>query len=245
MSESSESTVVDPIFDSEPEKVQDSQPPSFLDEAAPVTSAKPRLFNRQKSIHQILGGGKHADVLLWRHKFMSAGIVFGSTIVWLLFEKSGYNLLTIVGNTMLILLVALFIWSNAAAFLNRSPPPLPELELSEEMVTSFASALREQINRSLAVAHDIALGKDFKRFLKVVVVLWGLSLVGGWFHFLTLIYILIVVAHTCPAVYERYEDHFDNYAKKALDGANKQYRKIDASVFAKFSRSPMKDKKAQ
>ena len=49
----------------------------------------------------------------------------------------------------------------------RPPPPLPELELSEEIVNSAAASMRVRINYSLAVAHDIALGKDFKLFAKV------------------------------------------------------------------------------
>ena len=35
------------------------------------------------------------------------------------------------------------------------------------MVVNFASSLRLEINKALAVAHDIALGKDLKVFLKV------------------------------------------------------------------------------
>jgi hypothetical protein len=50
----------------------------------------------------------------------------------------------------------------------RSPPPLPDLHISEEMAKSLASALRIEINKILAAAHEIALGKDFKQFVKVV-----------------------------------------------------------------------------
>ena len=34
-------------------------------------------------------------------------------------------------------------------------------------MVNFASSLRLEINKALAVAHDIALGKDLKVFLKV------------------------------------------------------------------------------
>ena len=52
--------------------------------------------------------------------------------------------------------------------IDRSPPPLPNLEISEKVANSLALALREEINKALAIAHDIALGKDLKKFLKVV-----------------------------------------------------------------------------
>lgn len=242
-----DSSIIDPTTDlvSETKPVHDLPASTHNDEVPPPPVVKPRLFNRQRSIHQILGGGKHADVILWRHKFMSAGIVGGSTIAWLLFEKSGYTLLTILGNTLLISIVVLFIWSNAATFLNRSPPPLPDLEISEERVVSLALAVRDQINKALAIAHNIALGKDFKQLLKVALVLWGLSIVGGWFHFLTLVYLLIILAHTLPLIYERYEDHIDNYAEVAIGQAHKQYRKIDASVFSKIPMGGLREKKEQ
>lgn len=43
--------------------------------------------------------------------------------------------------------------------------------MSEETARSLAMALRVEINRVLAVVHDIALGKDFKHFLKVAFML--------------------------------------------------------------------------
>ena len=45
---------------------------------------------------------------------------------------------------------------------------MPNLEISEKVANGLALALREEINKALAIAHDIALGKDLKKFLKVV-----------------------------------------------------------------------------
>jgi hypothetical protein len=44
---------------------------------------------------------------------------------------------------------------------------LPELSLSEDFVLSTANTVRLELNKVLAIAHDVALGKDFKLFLKV------------------------------------------------------------------------------
>jgi hypothetical protein len=49
----------------------------------------------------------------------------------------------------------------------RAPPPLPELSLSEDVVLNAASTIRVELNKILAVCHDVALGKDFKLFIKV------------------------------------------------------------------------------
>lgn len=199
----------------------------------PPHPVKARLFNRERSLHDLFGGGKAADTLLWRDKFMAGGILAGATIVYFILEHSGYTLLSIISNLLLVTFGALFIWSNAAVFLNRSPPPLPDLHVSEEVASSLAVALRVEVNRALAVAHDIALGKDFKLFLKVMGVLWGLSVVGGWFHFLTLVYLAVLVSHTIPVVYDTYEDQIELYAKRGYEQAQKQYKKVDETVFSK------------
>jgi len=61
-----------------------------------------------------------ADVLLWRKKHLSIGLLVGATLAWILLEKTGYTVLSIVSNVTLFLVVILFVWSNVAALLNRS-----------------------------------------------------------------------------------------------------------------------------
>ncbi|CAM6090329.1 unnamed protein product [Calypogeia fissa] len=214
-------------------------------QTAPAGKNIPRIFGREKTVHELLGGGKSADVLLWRHWPLSAGVLIGSTIGYVLFEWSGYTLLSLVSNVLLFLVVILFLWSNAAALLNRAPPPLPELSLSEETVMAVAAAVRVELNKILAVAHDVALGKDFKVFLKVIAALWIISTVGGWCSFLTLLYIGVVFSHSLPVLYETYEDEIDKYAKMAGDHAHTQYKKFDANVLSKIPRAPPKEKKTQ
>lgn len=239
--------VLENVVNSATEKLQDLPASSPVETPQDKLQAPGpyRLFNRQRSLHEILGGGKPADVILWRKKYISAAILVGATVAWFLFEYSGFSLLSIVSDVLLLLIVGLFVWANAAVITHWPKPRIPELQLSEEMVANFAAALRVEINKALAVAHDIALGKDFKLFLKVVAVLWGLSLVGGWFHFLTLLYICVVLCHTVPVIYEKYEEQIDSYAKVALDEAHKHYRTVNAAVAKKFPNIAFKEKKAQ
>ncbi|KAL3691249.1 hypothetical protein R1sor_004900 [Riccia sorocarpa] len=220
-------------------------PAAHQSNAAGKPTSKSRMFNREKSVHQLLGGGKAADVLLWKHKPLSAGVLAGTTLAWILFEWSGYTLLSLLSNVLLFLIVVFFLWSNAAGLLNRSPPPLPELKLSEDTVVHTAKTLRVEINKILSIAHDVALGKDFKLFLKVVAGLWVLSTIGAWCNFLTLIYLGVIASHTLPVLYEKYEDEVDKYGKVALDTAHVQYKKIDNLLLSKIPRATPKDKKAQ
>ncbi|KAF3448993.1 hypothetical protein FNV43_RR09717 [Rhamnella rubrinervis] len=170
-----------------------------------------RLFNRERTIHDILGAGLVADVILWRRKNVTVGILLVTLAAWVVFERSGYTLLSLVSSVFLLLLAILFLWAKSAAILNRPAPPLPELHLSEEKVNEVAAMIRTHVNTFLSVSQDIALGKDSRLFFKVAAYLWLISLVGGFTDFLTLGYIGLVMVLTVPALYERYEDHIDKY----------------------------------
>lgn len=126
----------------------------------------------------------------------SIGLLVGAAAAWILFEKSGYTLLSLVANVLLLLVTILFVWATSAALIgrlgsvdffgtagigrivcrsfelidvcsHRPPPPLPELELTEETVNDIASSIRFNANFLIRVANDIALGKHPKLFFKV------------------------------------------------------------------------------
>nr|XP_011466502.1 PREDICTED: reticulon-like protein B12 isoform X2 [Fragaria vesca subsp. vesca] len=117
-----------------------------------------RLFGRKRTLHEILGGGLVADVILWRQKDVTMRIMLVALAAWVVFEKSGYTLLSLVSSVLLLLFVVLFLWAKSAAILNRPAPPLPELQLSEEMVNEAAAIIRTRVNALLLVSLDISLG---------------------------------------------------------------------------------------
>ncbi|KAF6154549.1 hypothetical protein GIB67_027822 [Kingdonia uniflora] len=208
-----------------------------------VTSAISRLFGRKKPVYHVFGGGKPADVFLWRNKKISAGVLGGATAMWVLFELLEYHLLTLVCHLLILSLAVLFLWSNASSFINKSPPRIPDVRLPEEPVMQSAAALRVEINRGLSVLRDIASGRDLKKFLAVIAGLWVLSIVGSCCNFLTLVYIVFVLLHTVPVLYEKYEDQVDAFAEKVMHEMKKQYVVFDAKVLSKIPRGPLKDKK--
>lgn len=208
-----------------------------------IKSSVNRLFGREKPVHKVLGGGKPADVFLWRNKKISAGVLGAATAAWVLFELLEYHLLTLVCHCLILSLTLLFLWSNATTFINKSPPNIPDISLPEKHVLEIASVLRNDINYALHVLRDIALGRDLKKFLSVVAGLWVLSIVGGFANFMTLFYIAFVLLHTVPVFYEKYEDQVDRYAEKATHEIKKQYAVFDAKVLSKIPRGPLKSKK--
>lgn len=202
-----------------------------------------RLFNRQRTVHQILGGGLAADVILWRHKNLSAGILVVALAAWVVFEKSGYTLISLVSTVFLLLLIILFLWAKSAAILNRPAPPLPHLHLSEEMVNNAAATIRSHINMLLSISQDIALGKDSRMFVEVAACLLLISVIGGFTDFLSLGYISLVTLLTVPAIYERYEDQIDRYAILGYKRLRMLYDRLDRECISRIQSLVSENKK--
>ncbi|CAL9097764.1 unnamed protein product [Musa textilis] len=204
---------------------------------------KKHLFGRKASVHAVLGGGKSADIILWRNKQLSGSILAGVTVIWLLFEWIGYHLLTFICHSLIFSLAVCFVWSNAASFVNRSPPKFPEVILPEDVCLTTAHTVRYKINEAFATFRCVASGKDLKKFLRVIGGLGILSMVGSWFSFWTLFYIVFLILYATPVLYEKYEDHVDIAAEKAMVEINKHYAVFDAKVLQKIPRGPFSDTK--
>ncbi|KAF2306347.1 hypothetical protein GH714_016867 [Hevea brasiliensis] len=193
-----------------------------------------RLFNRQKTVHEIFGGGFVADIILWRRKNVTVGILLVALASWVVFGRSGYTLLSLVSSVLLLLLTILFLWAKSAAILNRPSPPLPELHLSEEMVNEVAAFIRTHLNALLSVSQDIALGKDTNLFFQVAGYLLLISIVGGLADFLTLGYTSLLIILTIPALYERYQDFIDKYVDTVCKKSQQLYVKFDMQCIGRI-----------
>ncbi|KAL6534347.1 hypothetical protein OROHE_013272 [Orobanche hederae] len=147
-----------------------------------------RLFNRHREVHQILGGGFVADVMLWRRRNLTVGIIVLTLAAFVVFEISGYTLLSFVSTVFLLLFTILFLWSKSAVILNRPSPPLPHLSLSEEFANQAATFILCHVNTVLSVSEDIAYGRDSRMFLKVALSLLFISVIGSLMDFFTLGY---------------------------------------------------------
>ncbi|XP_066325447.1 reticulon-like protein B2 [Miscanthus floridulus] len=214
--------------------------------SSPPAAARSRGFwflGEDKSVHKALGGGKTADVLLWKDKKTSASVVGGATILWVLFEIVEYHLLTLVSHVLIVALTILFLWSNATVFIKKSPPDVPEVQISEDLAVNIALALRADINKALALLREIALGHNLMKFLGVIVALWILSEIGELCDLLRFMYIAVLILHTVPILYHKYQDQVDEFAAKAHSELCKQYKVLDAKVLSKIPRAPPKDKK--
>ncbi|KAL6509281.1 Reticulon-like protein [Orobanche gracilis] len=221
----------------------DSEDDHIKSAASPAKATKIyRLFGREKPVHQVLGGGKLADIFLWRDKKISAGVLGLATAIWVLFELLQYHLLALVCHILIFALAISFLWTKASKFINKSPSKIPEISLPEDIFLGVVSALRIEFNGALATLQEIAYGRDIKKFLAMIASLWVLSALGGYMNSLTLFYMCFVLLHTVPVVYEKYEDQVDAFAGKAAAEFKKQYAVFNTKVLSRIPRGPLKNK---
>ncbi|KAJ6773927.1 RETICULON [Salix purpurea] len=232
--------LVETIADSVPKKKSVS---FFEEEKKPVTSHFNRLFGRQKPIYNLLGGGKSADVLLWRNKKISAGVLTGATAIWVLFECLNYNFLSLVCYAVVLVMLAQFVWTNASSLINRAPAQVPRLVLPKDIFVSIGKSIGGEVNRDLKFLQDVSCGGNLKQFVLVVASLLVAAIIGSWCNFLTVVYIGFVAAHTLPVLYERYDDEVDDFVHKSLDKLQHNYRKLDAGFLSKIPKGNFKAKK--
>ncbi|KAG6531653.1 reticulon-like protein B11 [Zingiber officinale] len=207
-----------------------------------LSDSSPSLLAQiPRSVHRALGGGPVADVLLWRRRNAAVLALAGATTVWFFFERAGYNFFSVLANSTVLVVVILFFWAKSALLLNRPLPPLPNLEVSDEVVNKVAERARVWINRVLAIGHDIAIQRDRKVFLQVILSMWVVSYIGSLFNFLTLAYIGVLLAITIPAIYDKYQEHVDQKLGVAHNVVLKQYE----SIFSRGQGRSTNEKKTQ
>ncbi|KAL4611823.1 hypothetical protein ACB092_08G153600 [Castanea dentata] len=199
-----------------------------------------RLFGREKPLHEVFGGGKVADVLLWKDKKLSAAILIGFTIIWFLFEVVEYHFVTLLCHGLILTMLINFIWTNVSGLVDWKPPYIPDIRLSTESTCRYIIAKLDWFSHKF---YEISSGKDFIYLIVAIFSLWILSVIGTYFSSLNLLYIVFLCAQTLPVFYERYEKEVDYFANRSNRDLKKLYRKFDSKVLNKIPRGPVKDRK--
>ncbi|CAN4124871.1 unnamed protein product [Withania somnifera] len=212
---------------------------SDSDDPYPSYSAPTRRFlAHERPMHATLGGGKVADILLWRDKTLTTSILIGFTVIWSLFEVMEYNFVTLLCHISMSMMLILFIWSMGAGFIDWNPPDFRAFMISE----STFRWLCGKFNSMLAKFYEISSGKDFRTFSSITS-LWILSIIGNYFSSLNLLYLGFVCLATLPALYERYQNEVDYLVSQGNQDMKKLYNKFDTEVLNKIPRGPVKQKK--
>ncbi|PQP96659.1 hypothetical protein Pyn_39369 [Prunus yedoensis var. nudiflora] len=79
---------------------------------------QPTMCMRQMPLHAFFGGGKVADILLWKDKTSAATILSVFTIIWLQLEVLEYQFLTVFCDILMLAMLAIFVWHKGAQLAN-------------------------------------------------------------------------------------------------------------------------------
>ncbi|CAB4311730.1 unnamed protein product [Prunus armeniaca] len=167
------------------------------------------LLGRPIIIHRILGGGKVADVLLWRNTSVSAALLIGMTVIWFIFGVVEYNwviLLYHLSITTLLIMITLQLvkFFLEIVFLSAIIPSFRSNVRVDHDLTfeEFSSDIRKIFNYL-----DSAFGRDLPFFLLAIIFLYMLPVIGTYLSSLNLLYLgFIYLGIILPLLFERFED---------------------------------------
>ncbi|VFQ60041.1 unnamed protein product [Cuscuta campestris] len=203
-----------------------------------VRLPSPPLHSRSK---RMLGGGNVADLLLWKNKQVSAAMVIGVTLVWFLLEVEEFTVVSLLSYLSIFAMALLFLWSTASSLFDIwSPPDLEDVAIPESTI----KWLFGKLNKFLLTFYEVASGKDLRKFILAITVLWILSVIGNYFNFLNLVYTGFICLATIPAIYERYESDVNRLASKGYEDFKVLYEKSGLKAqFDKIPKKPLKQRK--
>ncbi|XP_030521710.2 reticulon-like protein B9 [Rhodamnia argentea] len=216
--------------------------PTYASDSDTDTAPLGKLFGRQRSMHEVLGGGQVADILLWRNRNVSAALLAGTTLIWFLFEVVEYNFVTLLCHLSLTAMLVIFIWQKAAEIFNWEAPKIPQVMFTFDHI---ASTFHGRFNQLLLELIYIASGRNFGQFILAIIVLYVLSLIGSCCSFLNLLYLGLFCMETVPFLYDRYEEEVDRLVGRMVREMRRVYRRLDAQFLNKIPRGPVKEKKTR
>ncbi|EEF32885.1 hydroxysteroid dehydrogenase, putative [Ricinus communis] len=183
-------------------------------------------FEEESKVDKLLGGGKVADILLWRDekKTFTYFLIFAVLFYW--FLLSGRTFTSSAARLLLLSVTILygygFLPLKISGFTIQRIS-LSWFEISETMVKDSVTSIASLWNRGVHNIRLLVQGKDSNRFLKVLFVLYSIKLILLQ-SFTVVAGITLVFAFTAFFVYEQYEAEVDGLMKLLLSGIEESKR---------------------
>mmetsp|Transcript_8157 Transcript_8157/g.9477 ORF Transcript_8157/g.9477 Transcript_8157/m.9477 type:complete len:197 (-) Transcript_8157:714-1304(-) len=177
---------------------------------------------------------KVADLVMWTDPKKSGAVFGGITVAYYLLEKSGYTFLALLSNIALFSIIISCVWSSVSTVIGRGQPAIPKLEITETVARSIADKVVSLLNKAFSSSYTVLTGADLKLSVKCAFVAWLCSKVGGWFHLLTLVYLVTFVGFVFPKVYILKEKEIDQLGSTALVHLKTYYATIENTVLSKI-----------
>ncbi|KDP34007.1 hypothetical protein JCGZ_07578 [Jatropha curcas] len=168
--------------------------------------------------HRYLGGGRVADTLLWKDKKQTLMVLLILIAIYYNFITSQSTIITALSKLLLATLGFLFIHANLPERIfgyTIEKIPVSYFHLSEEKSHQVALSVASSWNSAINVLKSLCKGNDWMLFLKVVVSLLTLSILGA-ISFQSLFVIGLPVAFLAFCLYEKNEEAIDGMFLEAL-----------------------------
>lgn len=188
------------------------------------------------------------DLVMWTDPIKSGAVFGATTVAYILLEHSSYTLLSILSYVLLSLVIALFVYSNLASFLNRPQLTMlseENLQLSDGAVKASSEKIATAINKVLGMVQRLASGQDVMLSLKVGGILYLTGKIGNAVRLLTLLYVAFLLAFTLPKAYRVYDKQLDEVLKIIKEQISKLVALVNDKVLSKIPKAKPVEKKEE
>lgn len=185
---------------------------------------------------------------MWTDPIKSGAVFGATTVAYILLEHSSYTLLSILSYVLLSLVIALFVYSNLASFLNRPQLTMlseENLQLSDGAVKASSEKIATAINKVLGMVQRLASGQDVMLSLKVGGILYLTGKIGNAVRLLTLLYVAFLLAFTLPKAYRVYDKQLDEVLKIIKEQISKLVALVNDKVLSKIPKAKPVEKKEE
>ncbi|KAL6342421.1 hypothetical protein AAG906_009094 [Vitis piasezkii] len=185
-----------------------------------------RDFDEQSKVDKLLGGGKVADILLWRDEKKTFTCFLALFLMFYWFFLCGRTFISSAAKLLLLVTAILsgqgILPTNIFGF-SIQRISLSCFEISETVVNDLITNMANLWNNWIHMIRLLAGGGDWNTFFKVAIPLYFLKLILS--QCLTLVVgVALVLAFTSFFVYEQYEEEMDGLAEVLFDSIKKSKR---------------------
>lgn len=163
-------------------------------------------------VHKYLGGGRVAQILLWKDKKQSLATMLFTVAFYYNFIASGYTIVATILKLILLAAVFLYIHANLPERIfgcTVEKVPVSAFHCSEERSRRAALSIVSQWNAAVGVLKSLCRGNDWMLFLKVVITLLIVSLLG-FISFQRLCLAGMLTIFVAFYIYEKKEEDIDH-----------------------------------
>lgn len=169
--------------------------------------------------HKILGGGKVADLLLWKNEKHTFATALAVSALLYFFLSSGLTLLSAASRLLLFLTIAAFFQKNIPpSIYGIQIPKISDLtyEVSEEAMNIVIQSSRNFWNVTWDIVMDVVERRNWRSFVKVIVFAHILKILGRY-TFSTVMVTVVAALFIVFYVYDKKEEEIDGIGRTIME----------------------------